>query len=82
MGEMKNLYPRLCRGCLKIIRSAGEDTALLDYGGHHRTCKEETPELSSLLQGQPELLNDILQRDELLRRWAFFHETEDTSNDH
>jgi hypothetical protein len=76
MTEARNVYPRLCWGCLGEIRGYVNDYALLDCGGICLDCHikrvagkfDEMPGLRETLRGQSELMNDVAERDNLLRR--------------
>lgn len=71
MTEARNVYPRLCWGCLAVIESYAADYANLNYGGLCHVCDESNAstlpglELALDRYGQ---MNDISEREELLRQ--------------
>ena len=71
MSEARNVYPRLCWGCLGVIEDFAHDHSLMDYGGYCTDCEEHhrpyRPEIDDVLRGRPERMNDVSEREELLK---------------
>lgn len=68
MSEARNVYPRLCWGCLSVIETYEHDQALLNYGGYCVACSgSEMLGLRAALQGRTERMNDVSEQEELLR---------------
>lgn len=76
MSDARNVYPRLCWGCLGVIEDYTHDHALLNHGGYCTDCymaaDGEMPLLRDALRGQSERMNDVSEREELLREVSAF----------
>jgi hypothetical protein len=71
MGDARNVYPRLCWGCLAIIEDYAHDCVNLNYGGFCFRCQAghmgDMPYLRQVVQGYAERMNSVVERDELLQ---------------
>jgi hypothetical protein len=69
MGDARNVYPRLCWGCLAIIEDFAHDYANLNYGGFCSLCNEkqpgELPGLRDMLRTES-AMNSVAGRDVLV----------------
>jgi hypothetical protein len=71
MTDARNVYPRLCWGCLGIINDFCDDLVNLNYGGRCNYCHREglgdMPGLNEVINGHTERMNSVVERDDLLR---------------
>jgi hypothetical protein len=70
MTDARNVYPRLCWGCLCVIADYEHDRANLNYGGWCESCVQDgRPEMAGLreaLRGHSEYMNNVYKRVALL----------------
>lgn len=80
MSDARNVYPRLCWGCLDVIEDYEHDRALMTYGGYCTYCHTiqdgEKPGLRKSLRGETERMNNVAEREELLREVSMSDENE------
>jgi hypothetical protein len=71
MTDARNVYPRLCWGCLGIIDDYGHDHWLLDCGGCCDDCSamvvDELQGLRQMLRGESDRMNNVSEQENILR---------------